>query len=250
MEVNKDWRCVPTESTVWVATAPWRETRNIQVSNNTTCQQSREHQIGGTILMAFDEVSHRISDRRQDIRGLGRWSGMLELNGIGGLKTTIITAYCPVHSPGLGGCYTQHLTYMSMHCSDPETSSHFIPEHIKCSRQLFGYNLCKFIEKQIEPGHQIIVMGDFNSEYVALQEWMLYLDCSTLLKINMDTSQHRKCIRDQQTHWLIASLHQHRSAVHFVDSLHWKTGRWPQRHLGRYPKNVASQLQNPTTYAS
>ena len=72
MEVNKDWRCVPTESTVWAATAPWRETRKIQVSNNTTCQQSREHQIGGTILMAFDEVSHRISDRRQDIRGLGR----------------------------------------------------------------------------------------------------------------------------------------------------------------------------------
>jgi len=104
-EVNKDWRCVPTENTAWAATAPWRETRKIQVSNNTTSQRNREHQIGGTILMAFEEVSHRISDRGQDIRGLGRWSSM-ELNGIGGLKTTIITAYCPVNSPGLGGCYT------------------------------------------------------------------------------------------------------------------------------------------------
>jgi len=80
-EVNKDWRCVPTENTVWAATAPWRETQKIQVSNYTTSQQNREHQIeiGGTISMAFDEVLHRISERGQDIRGLGRWSSM-ELN--------------------------------------------------------------------------------------------------------------------------------------------------------------------------
>ena len=75
-EVNKDWRCVPTENTVWAATAPWRETRKIQVSNNTTGTRDREHQIGGTITMAFDEISHRISDRGQDDRGLGRWSWM------------------------------------------------------------------------------------------------------------------------------------------------------------------------------
>jgi len=59
--------------------------------------------------MAFDEFSHSISNRGQDGRGLGRWSWM-ELSGIGGLKTTIITAYCPVNSSGLGGCYSQHLT--------------------------------------------------------------------------------------------------------------------------------------------
>ena len=130
--------------------------------------------MGGTILMAFDEVSHWISDRGQDARGLGRWSSM-ELNGIGGLETTIITAYCPVNSPGLGGCYTQHLTYMNMHRSEPELSNHFIPENIQCPRQLFGYDLRKFIEQQLELGHQIIVMGDFNSEYAVLRDWMLDL---------------------------------------------------------------------------
>jgi len=62
-----------------------------------------------------------------------------------------------------------------MHRSEPETSNHFIPEHITCPRQLFGYDLRKFIEQQIEQGHQIIVMGDFNSEYAVLQEWTLDL---------------------------------------------------------------------------
>jgi len=171
-EVNKDWRCVPTENTVWAATAPWRETRKIQVSHNTTSPRNREHQIGGTVMMAFDEVSHRISDRGQDDRGLGRWSSM-ELNGIGGMKTTIITAYCPVNSPGLGGCYTQQLTYMSMHRSEPELTNHHIPDDINCPRQLFGYDLRKFIERLLEQGNQIIVMGDFNSEYVNLRDWML-----------------------------------------------------------------------------
>ena len=173
-EVNKDWRCVPTDNTVWAATAPWRETRKIQTSNNTTGQMNREHQIGGTITMAFDEVSYHVSDRNQDERGLGRWSWM-ELNGVGGTKTTIITAYCPVNSSGLGGCYTQHLTYMSLHRSEPESSCHFIPESIVCPRQLFGYDLHKFVDGCIEEGNQIILMGDFNSEYSILREWMLDL---------------------------------------------------------------------------
>jgi len=60
-------------------------------------------------MMAFlDEISYLIPTREQDSRGLGRWSWM-DVIGIGGLKKTIITAYYPVNSVGLGGCYTQHL---------------------------------------------------------------------------------------------------------------------------------------------
>jgi len=174
-EVNKDMRCVPTENTVWAATAPWRETRKIQTSNNTTGNPTREHQIGGTVSMAFDEFSHRISNRGQDGRGLGRWSWM-ELGGIGGLKTTIITAYCPVNtSSGLGGCYSQHLTYMSQHRDELESSIHFIPENVACPRQLFGHDLQHFVEDRVNNGHQILLMGDFNSEYSVLRDWMLDL---------------------------------------------------------------------------
>ena len=70
---------------------------------------------------------------------------------------------------------TQHLTYMSQHRSEPESSCHFIPESIVCPRQLFGHDLHKFVEGRIEEGHQIILMGDFNSEYSVLREWMLGL---------------------------------------------------------------------------
>ena len=66
-EVNKDWRCVPTENTVWVATELRKETRKIQVSNNTTGQLNREHQIGGTITMVFDEVLDCISNRNHSL---------------------------------------------------------------------------------------------------------------------------------------------------------------------------------------
>jgi len=175
---------------------------------------------------------------------------MLELNGIGGLKTTIITAYCPVHSPGLGGCYTQHLTYMSMHCSDPETSSHFIPEHIKCSRQLFGYNLCKFIEKQIEPGHQIIVMGDFNSEYVALQEWMLYLGLLDIIE-NKHGYKPAPKMHSRSTNSLIdcifASAQVSCAHCGFLALENWTMTR---EAFGQISQKCCFSAANPTTYAS
>ena len=44
-----------------------------------------------------------------------------------------------------------------------------------CPRQLFGIDLKAAIEAKVELGHQIIVMGDFNSEYSDLTEWMLEL---------------------------------------------------------------------------
>jgi len=218
-KVNKDWRCVPTENTVWAATSTWRERRKIQVSHNTTGPQVREHQIGGTISMAFDSVSFRISDREQDSRGLGRWSWM-DLNGVGGLKTTIITAYCPANSSGLGGCYTQHLTYMRMHCKELESSCHFIPETINCPRQLFGNDLRKFVEERIKQGNQIILMGDFNSEYAVLRDWMLNLDCLISLEKSMGTNLHLGRTLDQKNHLLITSLRLHRLVVHSEASFH------------------------------
>ena len=40
-----------------------------------------------------------------------------------------------------------------------------LPESIKCPRQLFGYDLSKAIEKYTDKGNQLIVCGDFNSQY-------------------------------------------------------------------------------------
>ena len=35
-EINKDWREVEQDHSIWNATAPWKESRLFQVANNTT----------------------------------------------------------------------------------------------------------------------------------------------------------------------------------------------------------------------
>jgi len=128
-EVNKDWRRVDTENTVWAATAGWTEARRIHTSHNKTLPPQAEFQVGGTLSMCFNELSYRISARGSDDRNLGRWSWM-EMNGIGNHFTLIVTAYCPVVSTSPGSCYSQHLTYMAMNSSlpVPDTDPLSIPE--------------------------------------------------------------------------------------------------------------------------
>ena len=48
-----------------------------------------------------------------------------------------------------------------------------ILDNITCPMILFGHDLRKAIEKYISQGRQIIVCGDFNSEYDGLTEWFL-----------------------------------------------------------------------------
>ena len=173
-EVNTDWRLVENNNSVWAATAAWKESRRIQLGFNTTAPPVEKYQVGGTLNMTFDEVAFRVRKRGEDERGLGRWSWQ-ELQGINDLKTTIVTAYCPVKSSNPGGCYAQHLQYMSQHAHDELGSDHAIPETITCPRALFGYDLQKFLEGRIDQGQQIVLMGDFNSEYGDLREWMMDL---------------------------------------------------------------------------
>ena len=48
-----------------------------------------------------------------------------------------------------------------------------IPNNMTCFRQLFGHDLKEFIDEKSETGHELIVCGDFNSEYQDLKEWIL-----------------------------------------------------------------------------
>ena len=41
------------------------------------------------------------------------------------------------------------------------------------SLQLFRYNLKEFISKKFSMGHQLMISGDFNSEYDELSNWFL-----------------------------------------------------------------------------
>ena len=116
-------------------------------------------------MIAFNEVVFHISDQGQDYRKLGRWS-FLTLTGKNELKTTIFTCYCPTRNSLPGSVFSQHLTYMAEHNNDMKTL---------CPRQLFGIDLKRKIEDRMALGHQIIVMGDFNSEYTKLNSWMMHL---------------------------------------------------------------------------
>ena len=163
-EVNKDWRRVKHDHTIWGATTGWHEHRRIQVSYNTTKPSSKsDFMIGGTAMMSFGDTVFRISQQESDPRNLGRWCNV-SFSGKNDLTTTIFVCYCPVRATSIGSAYSQQVIYM------PENLDK-IPD-TKCPRQLFGSDLKGKNEEKLDLGHQVIDMGDFNSDYKNLKKWM------------------------------------------------------------------------------
>ena len=100
-EVNKDWRSVQYEHTIWGATSGWYENRRIQVANNTTKPpSSKNYQIGGVATMVFNDLVCRLSAQEGDFRKLGRWCSVT-ITGKINLKTSIFNCYCPVRGRAL-----------------------------------------------------------------------------------------------------------------------------------------------------
>ena len=52
---------------------------------------------------------------------------------------------------------------------------------IICPWQLFGHDLKQLIDEKEGLDHQLIVCGDFNSEYSKLKDWMLHSNLEDLL---------------------------------------------------------------------
>ena len=172
-EVNKDWRSVVQNNTIWNGTIGWRENRRIQVSNNVTKPSTGESLVGGTAMIAFDDIVFNISDQGQDHRKLGRWS-FVTITGKNNLVTTFVTCYCPVLSHSPGSFYSQNLIYMAENHAD-------MPENITCPRQLYGHDLKILLENKAALGHQLVVSGDFNSDYTSLTSWMQELGLTDLM---------------------------------------------------------------------
>ena len=136
-EVNRDWRSIDQKNTIWNGTSSWKENRSVQISQNTTKRSEGEYLVGGTAMVAFDELKFHITSQGADDRRLGRWSYMT-ITGKNAIKTTLITCYCPVISNSPGSAYSQHLIYMA-------EIANKLPEGITCPRKLYGYDLNKFI---------------------------------------------------------------------------------------------------------
>ena len=179
-EVNRDWRSIAQDNTIWNATSSWKENRRVQVSYNTTKPSAGECLVGGTAMIAFDDLVFSMSDQGADCRNLGRWS-FITIYGKNAVKTTFITCYCPVVSSSPGSFYSQNLTYMAEHKNK-------YPGNITCPRQLYGYDLNFLIEQKSNAGHKIMVLGDFNSEYTNLVEWMNTVGC-----VDVIHERHGKC---------------------------------------------------------
>ena len=163
-EVNKDWRKVPYDNTIWGATAGWAEHRRVQVSHNKSISPGdSEYQVGGTAMLMLGDINFRISAQGEDSRKMGRWS-FTTVTGKNNVTTTIFTCYCPCRSSSIGSAYVQQLLYMATHKDN-------LPD-IDCPRQLFGYDLKIELESKQELGHNILVLGDFNSQYDTLCTWM------------------------------------------------------------------------------
>ena len=149
-EVNKDWRKIQTNNTIWEGTKAWQEHRRVQVSQNTTQRSEKEFLVGGTAMCAFNELVFKICQQGQDERKLGCWS-LFTIQGKHYLKTTFITCYCPVRGNDPGSAYAQQLTYIA----NNRTS---IPDSIECPRQLFGYDLKTLMDSLTAEG---IVVNQF-----------------------------------------------------------------------------------------
>ena len=142
VEVNKDWRKVSHDNSIWGATESWCKNRRVQVSQNLTKPTRKsDWLVGGTASVAFNELVFRISEQGQDYRKLGRWN-FVTITGKNDIKTTIFTCYCPVICKSPGSTYSQHLTYMAENREE-------IPE-VTCPRQLFGIDLKNAIENSIQ----------------------------------------------------------------------------------------------------
>ena len=172
-EINKDWRTLNYENSIWGATSSWQEHRRVQVSHNTSAPILKEYQPGGTAMVLFGESTFRISHQSCDSRGLGRWS-TITLTGKQNVHTTIFTCYCPTRSKSLGSTFVQQLIYMA-------NNKDVLPD-VNCPRQLFGIDLKHELETFANRGHNLIVMGDFNSHYQDLIPWMAAVGLTDLIE--------------------------------------------------------------------
>jgi len=109
---------------------------------------------------------------------------------------------------------------MAMNSSLPDTDPLSIPENITCPRQLFGYDLKRFLEQCISQGQHIIVMGDLTLNIRILElgcwawaSWML-LDDGMELPRSLEPTQRPK------TPQLTVYLRQHILCVWQAASLH------------------------------
>lgn len=162
-ETNKRWSVIPEENTIWSAVNKWKEHTRTYATYNKTDPGTSEQLYGGTAISVFNENIFHIQNKGEDTRRLGRWN-WIELQGKNNFNTTVICAYCPCISSGPHSVWSQHI--LAMNDLEPEDQG-------KDPRELFWSDLTNLVQEKQQEGKNIVLMGDFNSDFTDLQEWML-----------------------------------------------------------------------------
>ena len=164
-EHNQRLHVLNQENTMAAAIRPWRDHSKLIGSYNHHDSGTNKTLAGGTFTIVFGQITFRIGETGVDTRQMGRWSWMI-LNGKRGVATVVITAYCPcVNNKGVTSVWSQQL-YAMDNFDD-------IPEGIIEPRTLFWLELGQLIDDFHSKGLNVILMGDFNSEFEQVCGWMV-----------------------------------------------------------------------------
>lgn len=158
-EINKDWRMVPYSRSLWNITEGWFEHRRITTAVNDQLPPRSETQYGGTILMATNNIAHRICSTQEDPSGMGRWTSIL-IQRKKGEHCRVICTYCPCISLGMNSAYAL------------QTAALAKKKIYDCARKVFWEDLYRFILECKDGGETLVVMGDWNSDYDDVVTWM------------------------------------------------------------------------------
>ena len=129
----------------------WKKIR-ISSSNNKH-ESLQKLQYGGTTVISFDEVAHRVKSTGADSTGLGRWTWML-FEGKNNHHTRIISAYIPCKSSR-----DRHQTVYNQH------KRYFLKQGIdECPRKLMHLHITQQIQKWQSSGENIVLLIDTNED--------------------------------------------------------------------------------------
>lgn len=174
-EVNKDWRLVPQKETFWAITDGWFEHPRLHTSINRKVQPQTQTQFGGTALLAINKMAYGIIDTAEDTKQLGRWNSFL-FRGKKQKLCRIICAYCPCRSTGPSSTYALQVMGLARE------------NVMECPRKQFWIDLKEFITQCLENKETVILMGDWNSNYLEVVEWMSKLGLHDIIQSRHNTS--------------------------------------------------------------
>ena len=157
-ETNVNWSKCPTRDNLWSRTRGWTSHRRLRTDCNRRDPSAPKCLSGGTALLAFNQIAHRLVEHGGDPRGLGRWSWM-RFKGSGNPSARIVCAYVPNFRSRNShwSAYDQQVRGLTQ---DGLVGA--------CPREQFWIDLESEIIKWQKLGDQLIFAGDWNQDVRAV----------------------------------------------------------------------------------